>query len=442
MHICSWNDYLEHINRISSGVADSEPVSSPFHLLALIDDPYIQRKAAEIYSKIKFPGSEDFQVIKSYPNHTKIRIGYFSSDFRDHAVSYLTAELYETHDRSQFEVHAFSLVEDTNDLMNVRIKEGVDYFHSIDRMSSKEIVDFARSLEIDIAVDLNGYTAGARTEIFSMFVAPIQLSYIGYLGTMGASCYDYLIADRTIIPEESQKFYSEKIVYLPSFQVNDSKDLPPKVILNRKDLALPEDKFIFCCFNNTYKYNSSMFDTWARILDKTPESVLIVYASNAPSKINLTQEIINRGIDSSRLFFAENVDRPEYLARYRLADLFLDTHPYNAGTTASDALKMGLPILTFTGNSFQARMGASILNAVNMPELIASSIAEYESLAVMLAKNPNKLKSLKDKLRHNLSKTSLYDTNVFAKSIELAYKKMYERKQRGMEPENIFINTE
>ena len=440
MNICSWEGVLEGVNRIVSGINNDEAVSSPFQLLSLIDDPMAQRRAAETYSDIKFPRMNDLQTLQRYSKHSKIRIGYFSSDFRDHAVSYLTAELYELHDRKQFEVHAFSIVEDTNDIMNLRIKEGVDYFHNVDLMSSKEIVDYARSLEIDIAIDLNGFTAGARTEIFSMFVAPIQLSYIGYLGTMGSDCYDYLIADKIIIPEESQKFFSEKIVYLPSFQVNDSKDLPPENLLTREDIGLSQDKFVFCCFNNTYKLNPIVLDSWARILEKAPESILIVYASNEPSKINLTKEITNRGVDSSRLIFADNVDRPEYLARFRLVDLFLDTHPYNAGTTASDALKMGLPVLTFTGDSFQARMGASILNAANMPELITSSIEDYEALAIELAQTPKKIRTLKDKLINNLSTAPLYDTKLFAKSIESAYKTMHSRNHKGLMAENIFVS--
>jgi predicted O-linked N-acetylglucosamine transferase (SPINDLY family) len=298
---------------------------------------------------------------------------------------------------------------------------------------------FVRSLEIDIAVDLGGYTAKARTDIFAMSAAPIQLSYIGYLGTMGADYYDYLIADPVMIPKASQKYYAEKIVYLPSFQVNDSTDLPPEITLTRKEVGLPEDGFVFCCFNNTYKFTPTIFDSWARILKQVENSVLIVYANNETSKSNLSEEIKHRGIDPSRLIFGDSLPKPKYLARYRTADLFLDTHPYNAGTTASDALKMGLPMITYLGNSYQARMGASIVSALNLPELITNSLEEYEALAIELATHPEKMQAIKDKLASNLTTAPLYNTKLFVKNLESAYTTMYERHHEGLEPDHIYV---
>ena len=306
-------------------------------------------------------------------------------------------------------------------------------------MSHKDIALLARSLEIDIAVDLTGYTAKSRTDIFAMSVAPIQLSYIGFLGTMAADYYDYLIADPVMIPKESQQHYAEKIVYLPSFQVNDSKDLPPDITLTRQDVGLPETGFVFCCFNHTYKFTPAIFDSWARILNAVESSVLIVFANNELSKVNLTNEILKRGVVGERLIFADSIPKPEYLARYRVADLFLDTHPYNAGTTASDALKMGLPMLTMIGQSYQARMGASILTSINLPELITNSPKEYEALAIDLATHPEKLKAIKDKLASNLSTAPLFDTKRFTKNIESAYTQMYERSQQGLEPDHIYV---
>jgi len=265
------------------------------------------------------------------------------------------------------------------------------------------------------------------------------MSYIGYLGTMGADYYDYLIADSIMIPKESQKYYMEKIVYLQSFQVNDSKDLPPNITLTRKDVGLPDKGFVFCCFNNTYKFTPTTFDSWARILLAVKDSVLIVYTKNELSKTNLTKEIEKRGVESKRLIFADTIDRPNYLARYRVADLFLDTQPYNAGTTASDALKMGLPMITLKGQSYQARMGASIVNALNLPELITNSAEEYESLAIELATNPGKLKAVKEKLASNLSTAPLYDTKLFTKNLESAYTQMYERYHEGLKPDHIYV---
>ena len=240
-------------------------------------------------------------------------------------------------------------------------------------------------------------------------------------------------------PKESQKHYVEKIVYLPSFQVNDSKDLPPELTLTRKEVGLPDKGFVFCCFNNTYKFTPMMFDSWARILKKVEDSVLIIYANNELSKTNLSKEIAKRDIDPKRLIFGDSVARPEYLARYRVADLFLDTHPYNAGTTASDALKMGVPMLTYLGQSYQARMGASIVNALDLPELITSSLEDYELMAIELATNPDKLKAIKDKLVANLSTAPLYNTPLFTKNLESAYTEMYERHHQGLEPDHIYV---
>ena len=439
MHLCIWDNLQKSLNEMRNKIVNNEKVVDPFNLMGLIDDPALQRKATELRINSAYPKSTILPKIDHYPKHKKIRIGYFSADFREHPVGYLTAGLYEMHDRNLFEIHAFSFGPDTKDEMNLRIKEGVDKFHNVQLMSHKEITLLARSLEVDIAVDLAGLTAKSRTEIFTMSVAPIQINYIGYLGTMGANYYDYLIADPLMIPKENQKYYSEKIVYLPSFQVNDSKDLPPEITLTRKDVGLPEKGFVFCCFNNTYKFTPTVFDSWARILKSVEGSVLIIYASNELSKTNLTKEIALRGIEPSRLIFGASLARPEYMARYRTADLFLDTQPYNAGTTASDALKMGLPMLTLKGQAYQARMGASIVNALNLPELITTNSAEYESMAIELAKNPAKLRLIKDKLESNLSTAPLFDTKLFTKSLEFAYTEMYENHHKGLEPDHIYV---
>jgi predicted O-linked N-acetylglucosamine transferase (SPINDLY family) len=272
-----------------------------------------------------------------------------------------------------------------------------------------------------------------------MSVAPIQISYIGYLGTMGVNYYNYLVADQTIIPEKNQKYYSEKIAYLPSYQVNDSKQPPPTTIFTRQDFGLPKTGFVFCCFNNNFKITPTTFDSWGRILEHVDGSILLIYIKNESAKINLTKEIVLRGIDPSRLIFAKRLPMPEYLARYRVTDLFLDTLPYNAGTTASDALRMELPVLTCTGNSFASRMAASLLNAVNLPELITTNQEQYESLAIELATNPEKLKVIKDKLVDNLPTAPLYDTPLFTRHLESAYLAMYDRYQHGLDPDHIYV---
>ena len=439
MNLCIWSNLLIDLKEVIIKTNSGKPSVTPFDLMGLVDDPKVLRQSSEIYSSKRRPKSYALADIKPYPKHKKIRIGYFSSDFKIHPVANLTAGLYELHNREHFEVHAFSLGPDTNDEMNLRIKAGVDHFHDVRLMSHKEIALLARSLEIDIAVDLAGYTAKSRTDVFAMSAAPIQLSYIGFLGTMGADYYDYLIADPIMIPEKNQKDYSEKIVYLPNFQVNDSKDSPPKITLTRKELGLPEKGFVFCCFNNTYKFTPSVFDSWARILKQVDGSVLIIYANNDLSKANLVKEITLRGIEPSRLIFGDSLPRPEYLARYKATDLFLDTTPYNAGTTASDALRMGLPVLTCIGKSYSARMGASILSSLNLPELITTTSKEYETLAVELATNPEKFKALKDKLTSNLSTAPLFDTSLFTRNIESAYTTMYERHRQGLEADHIYV---
>ena len=439
MHLCLWDDLSSMLDELQDKIHNNEKVIPPFPMLGLIDDPELQRKTAEIFVNKHHPKNHDLPRIALYPKHKKIRIGYFSADFREHPVAALTAELYEIHDRSHFEIHAFSYGPETNDKMNLRIKAGVDHFHDVRTMSHEDVAMLARSLEIDIAVDLGGFTRDARTGIFAMSAAPIQASYIGYIGTLGANYYDYLVADQTMIPEEQQQHYSEKIVYLPSFQVNDSTQSPPSTTLTRQDVGLPETGFVFCCFNNNFKITPTTFDSWGRILEKVKDSVLLIYVDNESAQINLTKEITLRGIDPSRLIFGKRLSKPEYLARYRVADLFLDTHPYNAGTTASDALRMGLPVLTYLGSSAVSRHAASILNALNLPELITTTLEEYESLAIELATDPEKLKIIKDKLVGNLSTAPLYDTSLFARNLESAYSMMYDRYQRGLDPDHIYV---
>ena len=439
MHLGLWDNQASGISELTKKINNGEKAVMPFPLLSLTDDPEMQRKTAEIYANDKYPQSHVLPKIERYQKHKKIRIGYFSADFNNHPAAYMTAELYEVHDRERFEIHAFSFGPDTKDEMNLRIKKGVDHFHEVRAMSYADTAMLARSVELDIAVDLGGYTQNCRPNIFAEGSAPIQVNYLGYPGTMGANYMDYLVADQTIIPEENQQYYSEKIAYLPSYQVNDSNQSSPSTTPPRQDLGLPEKGFVFCCFNNNYKITPTTFDSWARILKQVDDSVLLIYISKESARINLTKEIVLRGIQPSRLIFAERVPMPEYLARYRVADLFLDTHPYNAHTTTSDALRMGLPVLTYMGNSFASRVAASLLNVINLPELITTTQEHYESLAIELATNPEKLKIIKDKLVNNLPTAPLYDTQLFARHLESAYLSMYDRYQNGLDPDHIYV---
>ena len=389
MHLCKWNDFSIKLSQLTKKINDGKKAVTPFVLLTMIDDPEIQKKCAEIYSNDRYPISDILPKISHYHNHKKIKIGYFSSDFWNHPTSFLTAELYEIHDREKFEIHAFSFGIDIKDEFNIRIKQGVDHFHDVHLMSDFDIVKFARSLEIDIAIDLKGYTGRSRPNIFAMLAAPIQVSYLGYPGTMGANYIDYIIADHSLTNSKEKNYYSEKIVYMPnSYQANLAKKNIFEIQLSRKDVNLPESSFVFCCFNNNYKITPVTFAGWMRILKATDNSILWLYVSNIEAIDNLRQEAIKHGVNKNRLIFAQYKPNEEHLKRIQVADLFLDTLPCNGHTTTSDALKMGLPVLTFKGRSFAGRVAASLLNAVQLPEMITTSQTQYESLAIELAKNP------------------------------------------------------
>ena len=439
MKICSWSGLAESLEDISKKVMAYDRAVNPFPLLALTDDALLLKQSSEIYIQSRYPFNPVLEPILKRPQSQKIRVGYFSADFRNHPVSFLTAELYELHDKNKFEIIAFSFGVDDKSPMRLRLSQAFNQFIDVSDMSDLEIAELSRNLQIDIAVDLGGHTHDTRTEIFSYRAAPIQISYIGYLGTMGAEYYDYLLADETVIPVGLQKFYSEKIVYLPSYQVNDRKRTISEKQFTRVELGLPETGFIFCCFNNNYKVLPSMFDGWMRILNAIEGSILFLYAENEWSKANLMHQAGLLGINRARLVFGRNIPADEYLARYRVCDLFLDTAPYNAGTTASDALWVGLPVLTLIGQSFASRMAASLLNAIGLPELITNTQEEYEALAIELAMNPQKLTDIKLKLANNRLTTPLFDTPLFAKNLEAAYIKMYERYQADLSPDHISI---
>ena len=439
MKICSWSGLAESLEDISKKVLANEKVTNPFGLLALNDNTFLHKKSSEIYIQSRYPFNPVLEPILKRPQSQKIRVGYFSADFRNHPVSLLTAELYELHDKNKFEIFAFSFGVDDKSPMRLRLSQAFNQFINVSDMSDLEIAKLARDLQIDIAVDLGGHTQESRTGIFSYRAAPIQTSYIGYLGTMGAEYYDYLLADKTIIPDELQKFYSEKITYLPSYQVNDRKRTISERQPTREELGLPKTGFVFCCFNNNYKILPSTFDSWMHILNAVEGSVLFLYGDNEWAKANLIEEASLRGVDSERLVFGGRIPAEEYLARYRVCDLFLDTFPYNAGTTASDALWVGLPVLTLMGQSFASRVAASLLNTVGLPELITTSQAEYEALAIELAMNPDNLAEIKIKLSNNRLTTALFDTPLFAKNIESAYINMHRRYHAGSEPDHITI---
>ena len=438
MHLCIWNNFNSQVSELIDQIKNDKKVSNPFPLLSLVDELSILKKVSEIYVNDKYSSIKKLKFQSFKQNKSKIKIGYFSPDFRKHPVATLSAEIYELHDKDNFEIHGFYFGPDTNDEMNIRIRAGVDYFHDISSLSNEDAVNLTRGLGIDIAVDLTGFTELHRTAIFAMRVAPIQVNYIGFLGTMGSNFHDYILADLNIIPIENRKYYSEKIAYLSSYQANDSKRIHPEIDFKRQDLGLPEKSFIFCCFNNTYKITPEIFDSWATILKAVKGSIMFIYVDNELAKINLKKEISSRKVDPSRLFFGEYLPFSDYLARYRVMDLFLDTYPYNAGTTASDALWMGLPVLTLSGNSFPSRMAASLLRAINLPELITSNKSEYEAMAIELGINSKKINSIKNNLANNIDSTPLFNSGKFTKNLESIYSKMFERLVNRLGPDDIY----
>jgi predicted O-linked N-acetylglucosamine transferase (SPINDLY family) len=347
------------------------------------------------------------------------------------------AELFERQDKSKFELFAFSFGPDTQDEMRARLLLAFDHFIDVRQQSDKSVAQLSRELGIDIAVDLKGYTTGARPRIFSYRAAPIQVSYLGYPGTLGANYIDYLIADSILIPPESQAYYSEKIAYLPnSYQVNDRKRVISTRSFSKQELGLPEKGFVFCCFNNNFKITPSMLDTWVRILNAVEGSVLWLFEDNAAAGINLREQAAIRGLDPSRLVFAPRMNLPDHLARHAAADLFLDTLPCNAHTTASDALWAGVPVLTCTGEAFASRVAASLLNAVELPELVTTNIKDYEDLAIDLAQNTEKLKQIREKLARNRLTTPLFNTDLFASNIEALFSLMVEQYLKSFESQN------
>lgn len=440
MQIADWRDFAPELARLKARIARDEAAANPFILLSLCGSATLQRQAANSWVREQCPPNGMLGVICNRSRRHTIRVGYFSAEFHDHATSYLTAELYELHDRSRIELTAFSLGRTVKDGMRKRLEAAFERFLDVGGESDHEIARLARSLEIDIAVDLGGFTRGGRPGIFALRAAPIQVSYLGYLGTLSADYMDYLIADETIVPQAHRDYYREKIAYLPSYQVNDSKRRVAGKRLERAELGLPAAGFVFCCFNATYKITPETFDSWMRILRRTPGSVLLLLGGRESLESNLRREARAREVAEDRIIFGGRLPAPEYLARYRTADLFLDTSPYNAGTTASDALWAGLPVLTCLGESFAGRVGASLLTAVGLPELIATTRGQYEELAVELASDPRRMAALRARLAGDLRTRSLFDTTAFARHLEAAYARMYDRYHAGLAPEHLRVD--
>lgn len=440
MLLCDWDEFPNEAASIEMQVRAGKRVCSPFAFQAISSSLEDLWSCANTFAQDKYPVSNNSLWKGEIFRHKRIRLGYVSGEFRAQATSYLMTGLFECHDKSKFELFAFDNGFGDQSLTRRRIENAFDHMIDISGVSDLEAARRIREKEIDILVNLNGYFGQERTGVFSRKPSPVQVNYLGFPGTMAHGCMDYIIADRFVIQEDEHAAYSEKVVYLPeSYQANDEKRLIADQSISRIDAGLPENDFVFCCFNNSYKFNPGLFDIWMQILHKTGRSVLwLLHTSDAVVR-NLRSEAIKRGIGPERLVFAPRMELDSHLARHRLADLFLDSLPYNAHTTASDALWGGLPVLTCVGATFPGRVGSSLLNSVGLPELVTSSLEDYEMLAVKLATDSVWLADIKARLTRNRVTHPLFDTGRFRQHIESAYIKMWERYQRGELPMSFSV---
>lgn len=431
LYACDWTNYDMLVAEIVAKVEAGLQADVPFSFLAICDSPAAQLQCARRYVQDYFPAAPSPQAAPCSP-HPRLRIAYLSADFHAHATSYLMAGMFEAHDRQQFEVLAISFGPASDDAMRARLLPCFDEFIDTRAMSDAQVAALIRDREIDIAIDLKGFTTGNRAGILALRPAPIQVSFLGYPGTMGADYIDFLIADDIVAPAQDQPHYAERIVSLPgSYQVNDSRRPIADATPTRTASGLPAEGFVFCCFNNNYKITPAVFAVWMRLLKAVPGSVLWLLEDNADAARGLRSEARLAGVAEGRLVFAPRVDVAEHLARHRLADLFLDTLPCNAHTTASDALWAGLPVLTCMGRSFASRVAASLVTAVGLPELACHCLEDYEALALRIATSPTELDDLRARLAKGRLDSALFDTVRFTRNIEAAYRAMASGQANG-----------
>lgn len=439
MQICDWREHDPELREICRRIAAGDADIGTFNALAHLADPALQRRYAEACAAAAFP---DFRPAPSprpgRGRDGRITIAYVSGDFRDHASMYLMADVFEHHDRGRFRLVGLSLKKQDTSIMRARVRPHFDAFHDLDAMTDDEVLALARDEGIDIAVDMMGATRHGRPSLFAARLAPVQVSYLAYAGTMGLPTLDYLIADPVLIPAHLRQHYTEKIAWLPdSYQPNDRKRVIAPGGAERSLHGLPADAFVFCCFNNTFKITPSVFDSWMRILAGAPGSVLWLLSAAPEVEGNLRGAAAARGIDPARLVFARPQPLSEHLARHRAADLFLDTLPYNAHTTASDALWAGLPVLTLAGETFASRVAASLLSAAGLPDLVAGSRAEYERMALRFSQDRESLEAVRHRLEAGRLTCALFDSARYTRNLEGLFSQMIARHDAGLPPDHL-----
>ena len=438
LRVCDWTDLAAETARLLAMVRAGKPLSLPFAIVAIPSSAAEQLQCARRYVQEE-PAYPPLWQGESYA-HDRIRVAYLSADFNEHPTAYLTAGLFEQHDKSRFEITALSFGQNDNSPPRRRLEAAFEHFIDVGGNSDQEIAALMHRAEIDIAVDLMGFTKDHRLGVLARRAAPIQVSYLGYPGTMGAPYMDYILADATVIPEDHDVFYAERVVRLPgTYQINDNRRAISQHTPTRGECGLPQNGFVFCCFNNPQKITPEIFDIWMRLLRATEGSVLWLITGNTKAAANLRAEAEKRGVAAERLIFAPKASVADHLARHRLADLCLDTLPYNAHTTASDALWAGLPVLTCLGETFAGRVAASLLKAIGLDELITRALAEYEALALRLSRDPVYLASLKDTLIRNRDASLLFDTQRATRHIETAYRSMAEIARRNEKPRSFNV---
>ncbi len=444
-HMCDWKDLDTARDAVVDAIGRGSLACVPFSLVATDAPAEIRRHCAELYVQDRCPPGSPPLYVRAETvasRSDRLRIAYLSADFHAHATAHLMAGVFERHDKSRFEISAISFDPSDGSPMRARLEAAFEHFIPVNTLHDKAVAALMRDANIDIAIDLKGFTKNARPGIFALRPAPLQVSYLGFPGTMGASYIDYLIADKVVVPEHAQKHYTEKLAYLPDcYQCNDTKRSIAARTPTRADAGLPENGFVFCSFNNNYKLTPELFDVWMRLLQQIEGSVLWILDSNATAARNLCLEAELRGISRERLVFAPKVEHADHLARHRLADLFLDTVPCGAHTTASDALWAGLPMLTCMGGSFAGRVGASLLNAIGLNDLVTQSLPEYERRALALARDPRALACLKADLEKNRDTCPLFDTARFTRHLEAAYLMMWDRHRAGQQPASFSVDA-
>ncbi len=433
MHICDWSHFDTDVARILVGIEAGKPSAKSLGVMSITDSAAVHHQCAETFANHRYPVRHAPLWTGQRYKHDRIRIAYVSPDLREHPVGHLMAGIFERHDKTRFETIAISIGVNDDSRLRRRMLDTFDHFIDARMMESRRIAEIMREMEVDVAIDLAGFTSDSRSEVFGMRPAPVQVNYLGYPGTMGTQYMDYIVADRHVIPPEHKQFYNEQVVYLPDAYLPAASGLKiADRTPTRAECGLPDEGVVFCSFNHDYKIAPHVFAVWMNLLRQVPGSVLWLMSRNPLSQENLRREAAARGVDPDRLVFAQRVPMVEdHLARYRQADLFLDTHPYNAHTTCADALMAGLPVVTCMGGAFPSRVAGSLLHAAGIPELITTSLADYEALALQLARDPQRLARLKAQLIATQPTNALCDADAFCRNLEAIYTAMWRQTQLG-----------